>query len=116
MFILAGALILFWAVTLLNIFGIRVSSFVSSLSSVIGVILPTVILIIFAFFWVMDAKTTQITISWNDLLPDYSRWAFLTQIIIGLVGIESRRSTQGTSEMLEERFQEPWAFQRSLFY
>ncbi len=88
MFILGGALILFWAVTLLNIFGIRVSSFVSSLSSVIGVILPTVILIIFAFFWVMDAKTTQITISWNDLLPDYSRWAFLTQIIIGLVGIE----------------------------
>ena len=89
MFILAGALVLFWAVTLLNIFGIRVSSFVSSLSSVIGVILPTVILIIFAFFfWVMDSKITQITFSWNNLLPDYSRWAFLTQIIIGLVGIE----------------------------
>ncbi len=90
-FILTGALILFWVVTILNIFGIRVSSFVSSLSSLIGVILPTLILIAFAFIWMMGSKATQITFSFSSLMPelgDYSKWAFLTQIIISLVGIE----------------------------
>ncbi len=91
MYILGSALVLFWAVTIFNIFGIRVSSFVSSLSSVIGVILPTLILIIFAVIWMMGSKPSQITFSWHSLLPElgnYTKWAFLTQIIIGLVGIE----------------------------
>jgi amino acid transporter len=91
LYTIGTAIVLFWTVTLLNAFGIRVSSLVSSLCSVTGIILPTLILIGLGAFWLMSGHPSEIPFSFKSLIPDFtgsSRLAFLTQVVISLVGIE----------------------------
>jgi len=89
MYTLGGALTLFWGVTLLNMFGIRISSLISTISALAGVILPTLILIFFGLLWIGQGKASQISFSNLDFsLGNYAHWAFLMQVIISLVGIE----------------------------
>ncbi|MDR3478326.1 MAG: APC family permease [Gammaproteobacteria bacterium] len=83
---------IFWIMTLQNCFGIKVSSIVSNLCSVVGIILPTLLIISFAIFWVGSGKSSQIHLNKASLLPDFKHLgniAFLTQVIISLCGIEA---------------------------
>ncbi len=88
LYTLGGGVFFFWVITLLNTFGIRVSSFVSTLSAIIGILLPTALLICFGIFWVLKGSPNQLAPQWVPDFNDFSRWAFLTQIIISLIGIE----------------------------
>jgi glutamate:GABA antiporter len=51
-FTLGAAIVFFWLITLVNSFGIRVSSFVSTISAIVGIILPVLVLIGFGIAWV----------------------------------------------------------------
>lgn len=91
LFIMGSSVLFFWIITMLNSFGIRVSSIVSTVSSLIGVILPTLILIFFGIYWSGSGMKSQIAFSWKEIIPEFgdlSRWAFLTQVIASLIGIE----------------------------
>jgi amino acid transporter len=82
---------MFWTVTFLNAFGIKVSSWASSLCAVVGVILPILLLIGLAVYWVLEGHPTQIHLSWASLNPsltDTSHFAFLSQVVISLIGLE----------------------------
>jgi amino acid transporter len=84
-------LILFWGITLLNCFGIKISSFASTLSALVGIILPTAILVAFGISWMASVSPSQIHFTLKSLLPnlqDPSQLAFLTQVIISLIGLE----------------------------
>lgn len=90
-YILTGTLALFWGITLLNCLGIRISSFVSSLGALLGIVLPTLILIGFGIVWMVQGNPSQVSFDLPSLLPDFGhpeQFAFLTQIIISLIGIE----------------------------
>lgn len=82
---------LFWLSTFLNYLGIRISSLVSNLSSLLGVIFPTLVLIILAFIWIYTGHHSQITFNKASLLPDIhdiNNIAFLISVIISLLGME----------------------------
>jgi len=90
-FLFISMLVLFWGITLLNFCGIKASSLFSSISAIIGVMLPTLLLIAFGLIWLMQSNFTDISFSFSAMLPrlsDPSQMTFLTQVIISLVGLE----------------------------
>ncbi len=89
LYLFCSMLILFWGITLLNCFGIKISSLASTFSALVGIILPTLILVLLGITWLIQSNPSQIQI--HSLIPDFkdtSKLAFLTQIIISLIGLE----------------------------
>lgn len=89
-FLLATSLILFWIFTLLNCFGMKLSSIVSTIGAIIGTIIPMIGIVIFGMIWLLQGKVVSIspTASW---LPDFSSFGNLSLfsvILFGLIGME----------------------------
>ncbi|MBJ7449010.1 MAG: amino acid permease [Parachlamydiales bacterium] len=90
-YMVSGVLILFWAITFLNCFGIRVSSLISTLGSLFGILLPMFLLLIMGLVWYVKGGQSNVQFTKEQFLPNFSHfanWAFLIQIIISLSGIE----------------------------
>jgi glutamate:GABA antiporter len=84
-------LIIFWGATLLNCFGMKVSSAISTLGALIGTILPMLLIIALGMLWIFQDHPVQMRISWNDFIPDFKNsgnLAFLTNVLFGLLGLE----------------------------
>lgn len=81
----------FWLCTLLNIFGMRLSSIVSSIGSVFGTLLPMLFIIGLAFWWLSKGNTPEIELSWQSLNPkikSFTEIVFFSQIVYSLLGLE----------------------------
>jgi glutamate:GABA antiporter len=90
-FMSAAVLVIFWSCTLLNCFGMRLSSAVSSTGSLLGTLLPMIVIIGLAAMWVMDGKPLAIELKAADLIPKISslpELVFATAILYSLVGLE----------------------------
>jgi len=86
-----SALILFWAITLINCLGMRVSSILSTVGAIVGTILPMVLISLLGAVWVFQGKTMQIQFDWHHFFPQESQTnnlAFLTNVLFGLLGLE----------------------------
>ena len=82
---------LFWGATLVNLFGMKLSSIISSIGAIIGTILPMIFIIILGFMWFGEREPIQITFSWDALLPDLTKGgnlAFFSTVLFGLLGLE----------------------------
>lgn len=82
---------LFWFATLMNCFGMKVSSVFSTIGALVGTILPMILIAILGFFWVIQNKPMQIEFTWNQFFPHGSQadnLAFLTNVLFGLLGLE----------------------------
>ncbi|MDA8562213.1 amino acid permease, partial [Gammaproteobacteria bacterium] len=91
LFMLSVILSFYWIMTLINCFGIKVSSIVSVVGAIAGTIFPMLLISILGFVWLYLSKPTQIDFSFSDFIPDVSSYndlAFLTNILFGLMGIE----------------------------
>lgn len=89
-FLLASILSLFWLFTILNCFGMRVSSIVSTVGALIGTLLPMIGIIVLGVFWLIQGKPIQIqsSASW---LPDFSslgNLSLFSVVLFGLLGME----------------------------
>lgn len=82
--------ITFWAITILNFFGIRTSSRFSSVGVVIGTLLIAILIILLAAFWLLQGHTSQIDFSWHALIPTFKfgTLAFLITMINSISGIQ----------------------------
>lgn len=81
---------LFWLFTLLNCFGMRVSSMISILGATFGTILPMAGITILGLVWIMQGRPIQIThlTAW---LPDFSslgNLSLFSAVLFGLLGME----------------------------
>lgn len=88
---LATILILFWLTTLVNAFGMRISSIVSLFGTLFGTLLPMLFIMFLAFMWLYHGNTSAIDFSWQGLLPGpehKQNLAFFIAIVFGLIGIE----------------------------
>jgi amino acid transporter len=88
-YLLCTVLGLFWLFTLLNCFGMKVSSIVSIVGASIGTILPMTIIIVLAFFWLVQGK--PIAVDFHNWLPDFSSMSNLSLfavVLFGLIGVE----------------------------
>jgi amino acid transporter len=81
----------FWLTTLVNCFGMKVSSLVSALGAVVGTLLPIFFIIALAVYWLYSGGTSHLDISWNAFWPKINslqNLVFFSAILFGLVGME----------------------------
>ena len=64
---------LYWVMTVLNMFGMKLSSLVSTITSIFGVLLPMGIIIVLMFTWIAKGNPVQIDMSWKSFWPDFSK-------------------------------------------
>lgn len=90
-FMTVVVLITFWMCTLLNFFGMRLSSAVSTVGSILGTLAPMLIIIFLAFFWLKQGNVPAISTQAAQLWPKInhlSEFVFFSQIVYSLLGLE----------------------------
>ena len=90
-YMLSTVFIVFWAATIVNMFGMRLSSWVTSIGAVVGTLVPMLFIIILGVIWLWSGKPIQIHFTEKALLPNlasFENLAFMTAILFGLVGME----------------------------
>lgn len=88
-YLLVTVLSLFWLFTLLNCFGMKVSSLISIIGASLGTILPMLIIISLAGFWIVQGKPVEV--DFHAWLPDFSsvsNLSLFSVVLFGLIGIE----------------------------
>lgn len=81
----------FWATTLANFRGMRISSLISTFSVVFGVFIPAALIIILGFSWFFSGQPLQIDFSLKTLIPDITspdQMAILIGVLFLFAGIE----------------------------
>jgi glutamate:GABA antiporter len=82
---------IFWGATLLNCFGMQLSSMVSTVGALLGTLLPMICIIGLGITWIAQGKPLQINFSSATFWPslhDPQTLSFLLALIFGLVGME----------------------------
>lgn len=90
-YLLSTTLSLFWIFTILNCFGMRLSSMVSIIGASVGTILPMVGISILGFLWLGTGKPLAISLAFENWLPNlnsFSNISLFCAILFGLIGIE----------------------------
>ncbi len=82
---------LFWTATLMNCFGMRLSSLFSTIAALLGAIFPMLLIACLGIFWMVQGKPSQIVCSWDTFFPGSAQGdnlGFLTNVLFGLLGLE----------------------------
>jgi glutamate:GABA antiporter len=90
-YLLIVILVLFWSFTAVNLFGIRVSSGINTLCTMIGTIFPLLLLIGLGVFWTASGHPIQIQFSSSEILPSFqssSTWVSLISVMASFLGME----------------------------
>ena len=90
-YILSTVILLFWAFTIFNLFGLKTSAKISEICGIIGTIFPLILLIILGFVWVCTGHPIQIDFSTSSIFPTFktaSTWVSLISIMAGFLGME----------------------------
>lgn len=90
-FIMIFATGLFWLITLLNCLGIQISTRLSTISAVIGILLPIALIIFCGLYWWLSGKPLAASLEETPLIPDFHQFSNLGLIIavtISFFGIE----------------------------
>lgn len=94
-YMLTVVLIVFWGATWLNCLGMRVSSWLSNFSAIVGTLVPMVFIIVLAVIWTLSHKLMQISFSARTFFPNMSNIQHIVlfiSILYGLVGMEMSAS------------------------
>jgi glutamate:GABA antiporter len=90
-YMLSVIISLFWAATIINAFGMKASSLMSTLGALVGTILPMLLICFLGVFWLFAKNPVQIHFSLAQFFPNLSHinnLAFLTAVLFGLMGME----------------------------
>ncbi|CAM2867311.1 APC family permease [Legionella worsleiensis] len=89
-YLLGTALSLFWLFTLLNCFGMKLSSIVSIIGATIGTVLPMVVIILLGMVWMIQGRPVAVNYP-SSWLPDFSSFgnmSLFSAVLFGLIGME----------------------------
>lgn len=90
-FILAIVLIFFWGMTIINYFGIKTSSIVSTIGVIIGTLLPGVLIIGLGIAWITGENLVQIPFTAEAFVPDFGNIqtiVFMAGLFLSFAGLE----------------------------
>jgi amino acid transporter len=90
-YLVAVILSIFWALTLINLKGVRASSKFTSFCAITGLIIPMVLIITLFISWLILGKPVQIHLNAVSIFPDFQHtdnWIALTAIMLGFAGME----------------------------
>lgn len=82
---------IFWPVTLLNFFGMKISGWISTVCVIIGTMVPAALIITLGAIWVISGQPLQIDTSIHSLFPSFSSfqpYSILAAVLLGFCGIE----------------------------
>lgn len=84
-------LIIFWAITLVNLRGMRTSGWISSMGMILGTFLPGFFIIMLGIIWYFSGFPSAIDLSLKGFIPNMgnlSQLVLFTGVLISLAGIE----------------------------
>lgn len=90
-YMISMVLAIFWALTLANLKGIRLSARFASFCAVVGLFIPMGLLILFAIIWLASGHTLQIPLHASAMMPNWTQldsWVGLTAITLSFMGME----------------------------
>lgn len=90
-YMLSVILIAFWIATLVNLFGMKISSWISSIGVILGTFLPGSLIILLGLVWYFSGEPLQITFEWKSLLPQLGsidHVVFFTGVVFSFCGME----------------------------
>jgi amino acid transporter len=91
MFMVATVLTLFTIATIVNCYGMKTSSLISTLSAIFGTILPILFIIALGAYWIYAGNPLAITPQMKNFVPHLQQsnnLAFLVIILFSLIGFE----------------------------
>lgn len=89
-YLLFSGITLFWLFTLLNCFGMRISSWVSIFGAIIGTLLPMLLVSVLGGLWLYQGKPIELNAQ-SSIFPDFSSLGNLSlfgAVLFGLLGME----------------------------
>lgn len=90
-YLITCILTVFWALTLINLKGIHISTMLNNICASIGTIFPLIFLVILGVIWITSGKPLQIQVSSSDLIPPLNQstsWISLIAIMASFLGME----------------------------
>lgn len=83
-------LIIFWAATIANFFGMKTSGWVSDIGAICGTIIPGTIIILLGGYWILEGSPFHIQFSFANFFPDLSlnTMVFFTGVMLAFAGME----------------------------
>ncbi len=94
-YLIPTVIIAFMFATLLNLSGLRIASWLSTLGAILGTILPMILIIFLGVFWVIHHKTLALPTDIHHIFPSFipslsgsQNLAFIVVILFSLIGFE----------------------------
>jgi amino acid transporter len=100
-FVFAAVNVVFWLLTLTNLFGMRTSSTVATICTIFGTILPILFIFTLAVLYVSWGNPSQCTIDWAHLIPnldDTDKLSFIVVSFLTFAGIEASASNAASAK------------------
>ena len=90
-YLIAVILSVFWGLTIVNLFGLHISTKVNSFCAVIGMMFPMVLLVVLGAIWFFSGQPLQIDVTRETVFPTLSHsssWISLVAIMASFLGME----------------------------
>lgn len=89
-YLLGTTLALFWSMTLLNCFGMRISGFVSIFGAIIGTLIPMIGISVLGIIWIIQGHpiAVEYPITWLPNMHSLGNASLFSAVLFGLLGIE----------------------------
>ncbi|MCH9611628.1 MAG: Glutamate/gamma-aminobutyrate antiporter [Chlamydiia bacterium] len=81
----------YWILTIANYCGMKLSGWISTVSVILGTLIPGALIIFLGFYWWGTGQPILIEMSWQSFLPDFSnigQLAFLAGLLLSFGGME----------------------------
>ncbi len=91
LYLICGILIIFWGLTLVNLFGLHISAKINTFCAIVGMLLPMLLMIVLGILWIIMGEPIQISFQASDLFPSFSHstnWVALVAIMASFLGFE----------------------------
>lgn len=90
-YLVSVILFTFWFLTFINLKGIRVSAKFTSFCTIVGLLIPMILIIALLIAWLVLGKPLQIHLTMHNIIPSFAttdNWIALTAITTGFAGME----------------------------
>ena len=91
LYVLSFIVVLFWATTIANLFGMRTSGWISSFGVIFGTLIPGGLIILLGVLWYFTGKPIQISFTLDSLIPKLNspgELVFFSGVLVSLCGLE----------------------------
>ncbi len=81
----------FWVVTIINLFGMTLSGWISTIGALVGTLVPGALIIFLGFLWYFQGNPSETPITWNAFFPDLTslnQLVIFSGILLSLAGME----------------------------